>query len=140
MNVSKADIPKGDDKWTRWCLFLGITIWFTDLNTVYALPSLACQWGWFSFKFAGLSGLVIVEGIISLVAILLILLMIYLPWRDWHRVRAERAAQGPGILTETEKDRHSLMPFVVVLVNAFFLLFIIATFVPMVLLNACAQG
>ncbi len=139
MNVSKADITKTDNRWPRWSLFLGMLIWFTDLNTVYALPSLACQWGWFSFTIAGIPGLVIIEAIVSLICLLLISLMIYIPWRTWHRQRAGEPVDHHRI-QEAEQDRPSLMAFVSMLVNSFFFLFIIATFVPMIALNACARG
>ncbi len=139
MDLAKPDIPKSDNRWPRWSLFLGILIWFTDLNTVYALPSLACQWGWFSSTIAGIQGLVIIEAIISLICLLLILLMIYIPWRTWRRRRAEEPKDDRRI-QEAEHDRPLLISFVAMLVNSFFFLFIIATFVPMIALNACAAG
>ncbi len=140
MSYSRADIPRSDDRASRWCLFLGILIWFADLNTVYALPSLACEWGWFNFTLAGISGLTIVEALISLVAIALMLYMIYLPWRIWRRLQIEKPESNPHLLRDTESHRRTLMPFVTMLVNGFFLLFIIATFVPMLALNVCALG
>ncbi len=139
MNLAKPDIPRTENRWPRWSLALGILIWFTDLNAIYALPSLACQWGWFSFTIAGIPGLVIVEAIVSLICLLLILLMIYIPWRTWRRRRAEEPA-GSRRIQEAEQDRPSLMAFVSMLVNSFFFLFIVATFVPMIALNACARG
>ncbi len=140
MTVSRADIPKTDNRWTRWSLFVGIIIWFADLNTVYALPSLACTWNWFRFTVAGIPGLVFIEAVISLIAILLLLLMIRVSWQIWRKRQAARLTQASGILRDTEKDRHALMAFIALLANGFFLLFILATFVPMLALNACARG
>ncbi len=140
MTVSRADIPKTDNRWTRWGLFVGIFIWFVDLNTVYALPSLACTWNWFRFTIAGIPGLVIIEALISLISIVLLLLMIRVSWQIWRKRQVAKLTAESGILQDTEKDRSALMAFVGLLSNGFFVLFIIATFVPMIALNACARG
>ncbi len=118
----------------------GIAIWFIDLNTVYALPSLACEWGWFPFTIAGIPGLVFIEAIITFIAMLLMSFMIYLPWRNWRKFQAAKPTDNPRLLQDTEKDRRSLMAFVAMLANSFFFLFILATFVPILALNACVRG
>ncbi len=140
MDVPKNQLSKANERLTRLSLILGITVWFIDLNTIYALPSLACNWSWFPFTIAGVPGLVFVEGIITLIDLLIMLYLIYLPWRNWRAYRSETPKGNPQVLKDTEKDRRSLMAFVAMLVNSFFFLFIIAFFVPMIALNACAQG
>lgn len=140
MDTSQAHSVEVNDRLARWSLFLGITIWFIHLNAFYALPSLACQWAWFSFTIFGLSGLVVIEAIISLAALLLMLLMIYLPWRSWRLFQTARPGDNPRLLSDTESDRRSLFAFIAMLLNSFFLLFIITTLVPVVTLNACARG
>lgn len=140
MDATKVQQPKSIDRLTRWSLMLGILIWFVDLNTVYSLPSVACEWGWFPFTIAGIPGLVFVEGIITVVALLLMGWMVYLPWRSWRAFQTESPRHNAQILKDTEKDRRSLMAFVTMLLNSFFFLFMIAFFVPMIVLNACAKG
>lgn len=140
MIVLRDQITKAEDRVTRWSLLLGIIIWFVDLNTVYALPSLACEWEWLDFKIAGIPALVFIEGIITLVALLLMVLMIYLPWREWRMFQTVRPTHNPRVLSDTEKNSRALTAFVAMLLNVFFLLFIIATFVPMATLNACVHG
>ncbi len=136
MEVPKDRLSKSEEGLSGRSLFLGSVVWFIDLNAVYALPSLACNWGWFPFKIAGIPGLALVEGAITLVALLLMLRLIYLPWRNWRKLRAG----APRALQAAEKDRRSLMAFVAMMTNSFFFLFIIAFFVPMITLNACALG
>lgn len=140
MDLSSVPLSKNEERLTRWCLFLGITIWFIDLNTVYALPSLSCQWGWFRYTIAGIPGLVMIEAIITFIAMLLLSFMIYLPWRNWRKFQTEKPTANPQILKDTEKDRRSLLAFVAMLLNSFFFLFTIATFVPIFALNVCARG
>lgn len=140
MDSAQGPLSKTEDRLSRWCLFLGMLLWFADLNTVYALPSLSCTWGWFSFTVAGLSGLAVVEAIITLIAMVLMSVLIYLPWRNWRKFQTERPMENPRMLNDTEKDRRSLIAFVAMLLNSFFLLFIVATFVPMLVLNVCARG
>jgi uncharacterized membrane protein len=140
MDLSSVPISESEDRLTRWCLFLGITIWFIDLNMVYALPSLSCEWGWFRFTIAGIPGLVMIETIITLIAMLLMSVMIYLPWRNWRKFQTEKPTANPEILQDTEKDRRSLLAFVAMLLNSFFFLFMIATLVPILALYVCARG
>ncbi len=140
MDAPQVQLSKSDDRLTRWCLFLGMIIWFIDLETVYALPSLACEWSWFQFSIAGIPGLAIIEAIISLIAMMLMSFMVYLPWRNWRKFQTEKPTHNPRMLQDTEKDRRSLLAFVAMLMNSFFFLFIIATFVPVFALNACARG
>lgn len=140
MDLSSVPLSKSEERLTRWCLFLGITIWFIDLSTVYALPSLACQWGWFRFTIAGLPALVMIEAIITVIAMLLMSFMIYLPWRSWRKFQTEKPTANPQILQDTEKDRRSLLAFVAMLLNSFFFLFTIATLVPIFALEVCARG
>ncbi len=137
---SQVKLSKREDRLTRLCLFLGIIIWFVDLNAVYSLPSLSCEWGWFGSTVAGISGLTIVEAIITLISGVLMAFMIYLPGKNWRKSQAGKPVDDSQILNDTEKDRSSLLAFVTMLVNSFFFLFVIATFVPIFALNVCAHG
>ncbi len=128
------------DRPTIWSLFLGIAIWFADLNSVYAIPSLACKWGWFPFTILGIPGLVFIEAMITFIAMLLMAVMIYLPWRSWRKFQTDKPTNNPHMLADTERDRRPLMAFIAMLLNSFFFLFIIAFFIPMITLNACIRG
>ncbi len=138
--MSRVQADKTSNRLARWSLVLGITLWFVDLNTVYALPSLACEWNWLAFMILGIPGLVFVEAAITLVSMLLMLVMIYLPWRNWRAFQTEKPTDNPQLLQDTERDRRPLMAFVAMLANSFFLLFMIATLVPLFALNVCARG
>ncbi len=140
MDLSKVQSLEANDRTTRWCLALGIGIWFIDLMMTYGLPSVSCEWGWFPFTIAGIPGLKLVEAAIALPALLLMLVLIYLPWRNWQRFQNKRLRNHPNMLQDTEKDRRSLLAFVTMLVNSFFFLFIIALFVPLSTLGPCVRG
>jgi len=115
-------------------------VWFVHLNVAYNLASLACTWGWFSFTVVGISGLQLVEAIITLVTMLVMLFLIYLPWREWRRFQTEAPPSNPHVLEDTEKDSRPLVAFIVMLLNSFFFLFVIALFVPIFALSACGQS
>lgn len=131
------DLTQPSEQQTRWSIFLGIMLWFLHLNTLNALTSLSCKWGWFPFKIAGLSGLQFVEALISLVVMLMMLAIIFLGWRDWRRFQPKKLIGSPRMLQNTEKDRRPLVAFIAMLLNSFLLLFVIASFVPIFVLNAC---
>lgn len=128
------------DRLTGLSLFLGMTIWFLDLIALNGLTSLSCEWGWFSVSIAGMPGLRFAQMTITLVAVLLMLVLVYLPWRNWRWFMSERPTRGDHTLRETERDRRPMMALVTVLLNGLFLLFVIAQFVPMFVLNACSRG
>ncbi len=140
MDISKNQPPKTGSRISKLSLYLGILVWFVDLNTVYALPSVACEWGWFPFTIAGLPGLVWIEGIITVISMALMLYLIYASWRNWRQFQSKKPADNPHLLKDTERSRRSLMSFAAMMVNSFFFLFIIAFFVPMLSLNACIRG
>ena len=125
------------ERQTKASLFLGIAVWFIVLNTVYALPSLACKWDWFPFKVGSLSGLQVVQAIIALIAALRMLTAVYLPFRDWRRYQTEKPPENPHMLQDTEKAREPLLAFIAMMANSFFLLFVIGLFVPIFTLQAC---
>lgn len=140
MNSGQVQLSKTEERLTRWCLFLGIIVWFIDLNTVYALSSLSCEWSWFAFTVAGIQGLVVIEAMITLIAMLMMAFMIYVPGRNWRKFQTAKVTDNPPLLEDTEKDRRPLLAFVAMLLNSFFFLFLIATFVPLAVLKVCARG
>lgn len=128
------------ERQTRISLVLGIVVWFLHLNITYGLTSLACRWGWFSFVAGGLSGLHVMQIVITLAAMAIMVVLIYRAWRHWRAFQTQPPAINPHLLADTEKDRRPLIAFVAMLANSLFLLFIVAQFVPLFALNACSQG
>lgn len=140
MNIRSIYPTLKDDHLTRRSLFGGIITWFLHQNIIYALSSLSCKWNWFPFRLGGLAGYQVVQAIVTVIAVLLILYFIYMPWREWRKGQSEKPPENPEMLNDTEKDRHSLAAFIVMAMNSFFLLFMIASFVVIFSLNACVQA
>ena len=140
MNAPTTQITRSDERQTWLALLLGVVIWFLHQNAVYALNSVSCVWGWFTFTIAGVGGLVFVEAIITLIAMALMLIMLYLPWRNWRRFQTDKPSDNPHLLQDTENDRRPLLAFVVMLLNGFFLLFIFSSLVPIFALSPCSQA
>jgi hypothetical protein len=137
--MPKRKLTQAEERQTRLSLFLGIGIWFLHQNVLNAFTSLACTWNWFPFKIAGLPGLQFIELIISLAALAAMAYIIYLPWRNWNRFQTKTPPQNPQMLEQTEEDRRPLMAFVTMLLNVFFLVFIVATIVPMLTVHGCGS-
>jgi uncharacterized membrane protein len=133
-------LAEPNEQQTKWSLFVGIAIWFLHLNLINALISVACKWGWYTFPVGSLSGLQFVVVLISLIALLLMLVVIYLPWRYWQSFQTEKRWDPSQTLQRTDEDRRPLMAFIAMILNGFFFLFVIGTFVPMFTLKACGQG
>jgi arginine exporter protein ArgO len=140
LGMSRAQLTQAEEQQTRRSLFLGITIWFLHLNIVNALISVSCKWGGLTVPVGGLSGLQILEGVISLITILGMLYLVYLPWRNWRSLQTETPATNPQLIQDTEEKRQSLMAFIAMALNGFFALYILATFVAMFSLKACGQA
>ncbi len=140
MPASRTRLPQTDQQRNHRMLFLGMLIWFLQLNVLNALTSLSCTWHWLQIPTAGLTSLQWVELIISLIASVAIAYMVYAPWRNWRKLERRKPARNPDLLTETQEDRGAMLAFLTMGVNAFFFMFAIATFVPIFALRACGQG
>src|SRR5215208_6624894 len=121
---------RSSDRQTWRSLLFGSLIWFLHLNLVYPLTSLTCKWNWFTSGIAGLSGLQTVQIFITIIAAALLLITIYQPYRSWREYRTDTE----HILTQTEQHRIPLMAFVTMLSNSIFLLFVVASLVPILAL------
>lgn len=140
IDMPRAKVTKAEEQQTRRSLFLGIAIWFLHLNILDALISISCKWGGPTFPVGKLSGLQLIEGILTLITVLAMLYLIYLPWQQWRSFQSETPPTNPEMLQETEEDRSPLMAFIAMALNGFLVLYIIATFVPTFALKACGQA
>jgi len=140
ISMPRAQLTKAEEQQTKISLFLGITIWFLHLNILNGLISVSCKWGGLTFPVGGLSGLQLLEVGITLITILAMVYFIYLPWRNWRSFQTEKPVDNPELIEDTEEKRQSLMAFIAMSLNAFLVLYMLATFVPMFFLKACGQA
>lgn len=133
MTMPMPPISEKRDRSTWWSFLAGIVIWFVHLNVVYPVTSVACKWGWFPFAVGPISGLQAIQTLLTAIAVVLLSVTIYVPWRTWRRSQTEEA----HLLRQTERDRRPLMAFVTMMLNSTFLIYAIATFVPVLALNPC---
>lgn len=140
MDVPTKQTTPSDDRRTHRSLYAGIAVWFLHQNVIYALPSLSCKWGWFSNSIAGTTGLVVLEALLTLLAAAVMVYLISIPWRNWRKYQTEKPPENPNLIQDTEKDRRPLEAFIALALNCFFLLFILASFIPVFALNACGQA
>jgi len=80
-----------------------------------------------------MSGLHFVQIVLATVALVLIAFFVYLPWRNWRRLEAGQDDK----IYQSANDRRSLIAFLTIGLNLFFLVFVVATFVPMLAINSC---
>jgi hypothetical protein len=139
MEVQFNRPTQAEDRRMRRILVGGIALWFLHQNAIYSLSSVSCNWGWFPFRIGALTGLQIVETLITLAALALMLVLIVLPYRAWRRFQSERPADNPHLLQDTEKDRRPMQAFIIMMLNSFLGLFILAAFVPIYALKVCSQ-
>jgi len=118
---------------TALSLFLGFAVWFLHLNGMYFLTSESCKWGWFPDPIVGLSGLHVVQLVLTLIATLCIIRMIWFAWRNWRQFQID----GDHVLEQTMRDRRPLLAAVALSLNILFLLFVCAFFVALFTLDAC---
>ena len=140
MAASTSPQPETANKPATRSLLLGIAVWFVHQNLIYAIASVACRWEFFAFRVAGLPGPQIIDTIISLIALVIMAILIYIPWRSWREFQRERPTRNPDMVEDTEKDPRPMVSFVAMGLNSFFLLFVIATFVPMLSLHGCGSA
>lgn len=140
MDVPTKHTPLVDDRRTHRSFYAGIAVWFLHQNIIYALPSLSCKWGWFSNSIAGTTGLVVFEALLTLIAAAVMVYLISVPWRNWRKYQTQTPPENSHLMNDIEKDRRPLEAFIAFALNCFFLLFILASFIPVFALNACGQA
>jgi hypothetical protein len=137
MKATATQALENEERQMKRVLLASTLLWFLYLNLVYAIASLSCKWGWFAGKVAGLSTLVLFETIVTLLALLLMAYLVYLPWQRWRAYQAQRPPGNPHLLADTEKSNHPLVAFIALALNSFYLLFMLAAFVPIFSLLPC---
>jgi threonine/homoserine/homoserine lactone efflux protein len=140
MNSSTPTQTEQVNRDNRRSLLLGIVVWFLHQNIIYGLTSLSCTWSWLPFTFGGISGMKVIETLITLIALLVIGYLIYVTYGTWRSSQTRKPGENPKLMQDTEKERRPFSAFVVMGMNAFFFLFILATFVNIFTLNPCTNG
>ncbi len=136
----KTQLPRANQQQNHRALFLGMLVWFLHLIILDALTSVACEWHWLTNQIAGIDELQFVEMGIGLISLVIIAYLIYQGWRNWRSLQSRPPMQNPRMLEDTMQDRGAFLAFVSMMLNVFFLLFILATFVPMFSFVACGQA
>ena len=135
--MTTASLSDDRERQTRASLLAGIAVWFIALNAVYALPSLACKWGWLPFRVGSLSGLQLVQLVLVAVALAALAALIAIPFRIWRHFQTEPPPQNPRMIQDTEADRRPLLAAVVMGLNGFFFIFALALLAPVLTLRPC---
>src|SRR5512142_3369331 len=138
--ASKTRLPQQDQKQNHSALIWGATIWLVDFLLLDSLNSISCKWAFLTWPLAGLTAVQWLEIGISLVALALIAWTTYVPWRNWRALQPRKPVDNPRVLGDTERDRGAFLSFLAMGLNAFFMLFVIGTLVPMLALKACGQA
>jgi hypothetical protein len=116
-----------------WSLLVGTTlVWLLFFTTGYGLASLNCRWGW--FPPGGASGVKSLQILGAVLAAALVIGSGSVAWYDWQRPRQA----GNGEMGEEMAERVSMLAFVILMLNALYLLIILATLAPILTLPACS--
>jgi hypothetical protein len=118
-----------------WVSLIGGTfVWALYLMIVYPLTSLACQWGWFAAPTEG-SGLKMIQTLATLLAAGLVAGSGYVVFSEWQRTRTESNAEAG----ETTAARIPMLAFVTLLLNSLYLLIILVSLLPILMLAVCGR-
>jgi hypothetical protein len=112
--------PSGGEIVRLWIGLLGPpVIWLADLAISYALVSSVCK-----------SGNSWILDLITILALLLTVLTTFIAWREWNKIGQRDAG-------ETVRGRRTLMALGGLTNGAFFILVIVATAIPNIVLRSC---
>jgi hypothetical protein len=123
----------------------GTLVWGFYFSGVHALNSLACRFGWFGLP-ADSTSLKLVQVAVTVFAGGLIIASGYNVYRLWRGTRRRTSDDAgvpgdplePGNLEQTIFAYTPFMAFVLLLLHALYLLIIIASLGPIILLANCA--
>ena len=111
----------------------GIFAWMVHLTFVYGLTSLTCEWGWFAST-PNRTGLQVSQLIATLVTVAVLLYLTYIPLRELRH----QQSKGHNEKSQAIAGRDSLLAFVTLSINALFLLIVVVSVVPIVMLPPCS--
>lgn len=121
--------PTGVKSWQLWfSLVTGIVVWVVHLMIVYPLTSLTCEWGWFQYTAGSLTGLQIVQIIVTLVAGGITLIAAVLAFRNRQRLINNESL---------EVNRHRFMAALGLALNIMFTALIVIALIPILSLPQC---
>lgn len=121
--------PPGIKSWQLWfSLAAGVVTWSLHLMIVYPLTSLTCEWGWFPFTAGGLTGLKVVQIVVTVIAAAITVVAGFLAFQNQRRLR-------DGETVET--NRHFFMARLGFALNILFTALIVFSLIPIVSLPQC---
>lgn len=110
---------------------VGPIVWAIHLVVVYAMVSLACNWRFFSFTVLGVSGIIFILTVVTLVMGAIVLYGGLLAWRNRRFIEEEAQLHG------RREERHYFLAYSGVLLSALFFLVILVSLIPAFVLGPC---
>lgn len=120
------------DQQLRLSLIGGTGVWAAYLLINYSLTSVSCRWGWFGLPDTS-SLFRLVETLIAVVALVLVIGAAWLGFNQWRRTPPE----GTDEHGATRASRITMLGFVFMLLNSLYVLIMLATLVPVLVLAPC---
>ena len=119
--------PPDVKSWQLWfSLAAGTVVWLIHLMIVYPLTSLTCEWGWFPSTVNGLTGLQVVQIIITIIAAIIIAVAGVFAFQNQRRLRTQ------------EINRHYFMAQLGLALNILFFALVVVSLVPILSLPVCS--
>jgi hypothetical protein len=120
--------------WQVWYgVAAGPVIWAMHLVAVYALQTLACEWGWLLDRVWGMPALRLALIIVTVIAVVAILFGGFLAFANWRLLRDEAGDTRP------EKDRLAFMAYSGVGLSLLFATTTALKSVPILVIGICAR-
>ncbi len=121
--------PAGVKSWQLWfSLVAGTIVWMLHLMIVYPLTSLTCEWGWFPFMVGALSGLQVIQLVVTVIAAVITIVAGYFAFQSRRRL-------GNGGMPDT--SRHRFMAWLGLALNIMFTALIVISVIPILTLPPC---
>ncbi len=121
--------PTGVKSWQLWfSLVAGTVVWVIHLMIVYPLTSLTCEWGWFPFTVGPLTGLQVVQIVVTVISGLITVVAGVFAYRNRQRLMNDESL---------EVNRHRFMSELGFALNVIFTALIVISLVPILVLPQC---
>lgn len=113
-------------------LLAGPFVWLAQLTIVYALASLACEWGMFPFSAAGLTGLQIVQLAVTAVAVAIMLVPLVQGVRRQRALPDDDSRHG-----NPDRNYSAFLYYLSMAISVASISLIIVTALPIFLVTSC---
>jgi magnesium-transporting ATPase (P-type) len=109
----------------------GVVVWVIHFLAIYVVVELVCRQNWLNFTILGISGTQVTTLLITVIGVAIVATAGMVSYQQWRRLREENKDW------HSIRERYRFMIFSGLVMNVVFIVLMILTFLPSLVLPVC---